>query len=269
MRVAVTGGHGFIGTAVRKELLRRGHAVLSLDRRLGVDVLGPDLAYHIEGEDAVVHLAGVLGTEELFTSPYEAIRVNIEGTTRVLESCRLAGAKFLGITMPDVWANVYQATKRAAFDMATAWHVNYDVPVAHVLAYNVFGRGQKVHGVQKIIPTFAHRSWRNEPLPVWGTGMQFVDLVPVEYVAEVFADTLENGEFKGETVHAGSGIAQTVIDVAQRINDWTGNPAGIEYLPMRKGEQGSIAVAPEETMSCDVLNRQLRDTVNWYVEDRP
>lgn len=268
MKVAITGGHGFIGKAISFGLSQNGHEVDTIDRSSGRDIFHPHLTKWCEA-DVVIHLAGILGTEELFDTPYDAIRTNIEGTVRVLQACHATGAKFLGITMPDVWANVYQSTKRAAKDLATAWHINYNLPVAHVLAYNVFGPGQKVRGVQKIVPTFAHRAWRGEPLPMWGSGEQIVDLVPVGMVAAQFLTTIEQGEFKDNVVHAGSGRPQKVIDVANRINEWTGNPAGIKYLPMRKGEGGHIAVAPRQTIRCEPLNKLLRGTVDWYRTDRP
>jgi UDP-glucose 4-epimerase len=269
MKVAITGGHGFIGKAVGQELKRRGHEVDAIDRTSGRDIMSPNLGRWLADTDAVIHLAGILGTEELFATPYDAIRMNVDGTVRVLQVCADTGAKYLGITMPDVWANVYQATKRAARDMASVWHINFGVPVSHVLAYNVFGAGQKVHGVQKIVPTFASHAWRNEPIPVWGNGMQAVDLVPVTSVARVFADELEQGEFKDTIRHAGSGKKRTVFEIAEKIITHTGSTGGVEYLPMRRGEQGATAIAPDDEMPCAEWEALLFETVDWYKEDRP
>lgn len=267
MKVAITGGYGFIGTQVSALLHNHGYETVSIDRTHGRDIMSPSLASWIDDCEAVIHLAGVLGTEELFSTPYDAIRINVDGTVRVLQACEVTGVKYLGITMPDVWANVYQATKRAAKDMATTWHLNFDVPVSHVLAYNVFGEGQKVHGVQKIIPTFATKAWRNDPIPIWGEGQQVVDLVPVEHVAEVFVDELMNGDFKDGLRHAGSGQARTVVSVAEEILEMTGSIGGVEHLPMRNGEQGAIAVSPEPMPP--KWGDRLQTTVNWYREDRP
>jgi nucleoside-diphosphate-sugar epimerase len=80
VRVAVTGGSGFIGTAVRNELLRCGHDVINIDNRNGVDILGPDLASSVRECGSVIHLAGLLGTAELFDDAENAIDVNIKGT---------------------------------------------------------------------------------------------------------------------------------------------------------------------------------------------
>lgn len=275
MLIAITGGRGFIGSAVLSEALDRGHTVMPIDRsNAGPDIMKADLNFYLAKADVVIHLAGVLGTEELFSNPMDAINVNIGGATRVLESCRQTDTKYLGITMPDVWANVYQVTKRAAFQMAEAWRINWDVKTAHVLAYNAFGPGQKVHGVQKIIPTFAHRAWRGQPIQVWGTGHQIVDLIHVDDIARIFIDIAEGDQWDGQTVEAGTGTAHSVNAVVEYVNDYCkSREAGttIQHVVMRKGEQDNIVVADgwgagsQPTFSLEDLD----ETIEWYREDRP
>jgi len=278
MLIAITGGRGFIGSAVMSEAMDRGHAVKPIDRSNGgPDIMTTDLNFYLDDADVVIHLAGVLGTEELFSNPMDAINVNIGGATRVLESCRQTDTKYLGITMPDVWANVYQTTKKAAFGMSEAWRINWDVETAHVLAYNAFGPGQKVHSVQKIIPTFAHRAWRGIPIQVWGSGSQVVDLIHVDEIARIFLDVAEGDKWNGQIVEAGTGAAYSVTQVVQYVNDFCavqGAGTTVEYVPMRKGEQDSIVVASGK--GWDALSRvptfhiyDLAETIEWYREDRP
>lgn len=238
MRVLVTGGAGFIGSYVCVELGRQRHTAIVFDSP-HEDVRDADMLaiYKSARLDAVIHLAGRLGTAELFDSVEEAIDVNVKGTFNVLELCRATGARFVGITMPDCWPNVYQATKHCAKRLASAWHESYGVPVSHVRAFNVFGPGQK-YGPghpQKIVPTFASKAWAHEPLPIWGDGHQTVDLISAAEVARVIVAALD---FGGDHVFdAGSGIEIPVEQVADWVNYYTGNPAGLEFLPMRAGER--------------------------------
>lgn len=236
MRVAVTGGQGFIGAHVCDELERRGHEPVPVDRHDGVDILSPKLGDELEHCDAVIHLAGVLGTDELFDAAEAAILVNVTGTYRVLKCCADYGLRYVGITMPQCWDNIYQATKLAAVKIAGAFYRHYDVPVSHVRAFNVFGLGQKVGKPQKIIPTFASKAWANEPIPVWGDGDQLVDLVYVDDVARMLVDALQFGN--GEVFDAGSGIPITVNEVAELVLEHTGSHGGIKRLHMRRGEHG-------------------------------
>lgn len=244
MKIAVTGGGGFLGRAVLAAARRAGHSPFSFDRRHGQDVNG-SLA-GLDGADAVIHLAGVLGTAELFDDPEEAVRVNIVGTLRVLEWCREHGAAYTGITMPDAFPSVYTATKIAGARLATAFHTAYGIPVSHVRAFNAYGPGQ-AHGrghPQKILPTFARFGWSGLPLPVWGDGTQTVDLVHADDVARMLVDATGHGD--DAVFDAGTGTAVTVNEFADFILRATGSMAGAEYLPMRTGEVPTEIVAKGE-----------------------
>jgi UDP-glucose 4-epimerase len=274
MKVGVTGGDGFIGKYVMSELRSRGHTALSFDRSNGSnhDIRNKHaLMGFLDGADAVIHLAGILGTNELFKDPQSAVDINIGGTINVMKVCRNHQLRYVAITMPSVWKNLYQATKRAAKEMAEIWHDTYDVPISFVRAYNVFGPGQKVHGVKKIIPTFASQAWQNKPIPIWGDGSQFVDLVYVEDVAKLLVDALRFGN--GEVLEAGTGSPMPVGEVAQIVLSHTHSSAGVQYLPMRKGEQ----LTPGWEMCADITTTEnlvgwhpvyqaaaLADTIDWY-----
>lgn len=267
MRVVVTGASGFIGCAVVEELISRGHEPISVDDHAGVSILDPRLRIVLKGSDAVIHLAGLLGTEELFGRVDEAIDVNIKGTARVLEACADFGLRYVGITMPRIWNNVYQATKQASMALADAWHRHYGVPISHVRAFNAFGPRQKVIGVRKIIPTFSVLGWRNEPLTIWGDGTQLVDLIYVSDVARMLVDSLAFGD--GEVFDAGTGTPMSVNEIARMVIDFTGSNAGVTFGPMRKGEHGISAVASGDgwhmlgwkpEFAADVL----QSTVEWY-----
>jgi len=108
MRVLVTGGNGFLGSAIVAELKRRGHRVSSASRRpsaalerLGVRTLTCDLrnAEHVEraveGHEAVVHAAALTGIHGRRT---DFVRTNVEGTRAVLSACRAHAVERLGYT---------------------------------------------------------------------------------------------------------------------------------------------------------------------------
>lgn len=238
-RIAVTGGSGFIGSYVEKELLSQDYRPIIIDTSRGDDIAGKDWTTTREKLrecQTVIHLAGVLGTEELFSDVERAIDVNIKGTARILKCCADFHMSYVGITMPQVWDNIYQATKLASQRLASAYHRHYGVGVSHVRAFNAFGPGQKVGSPQKIIPTFASRAWSHEPIPVWGDGQQLVDLIYVADIAKILVAAMN---FRGNTVvDAGTAQGMTVNSVAEHILSITGSKAGIKYLPMRKGEHG-------------------------------
>lgn len=243
MRVAVTGGGGFIGSALRQELAERDHEAVSLDLPAW-DVRSP--AFRLKNFDAVIHLAGVLGTHELFDNPQLAIDSNVTGTLNVLEAARHDFARYVGITMPQAFPSIYTATKIAATGLERAYHHTHDVPVSRVRAFNAFGPGQK-HGdghPQKIVPTFATEAWAGRPIPIWGDGEQTVDLIDTGQLARVLAVALEHGD--DVTIDGGSGYPLTVNEVAAMVRQITGSSVPDDHLPMRRGEVPTRIVATGE-----------------------
>ncbi|WP_327592460.1 NAD(P)-dependent oxidoreductase [Streptomyces chartreusis] len=267
MKIAVTGGSGFLGQATIRAAENAGHEAWSFDRAHGNDILG-DLGA-LRGADVVVHLAGMLGTSELFDSPEGAVHANVIGALRILRWCEQNSAGYVGISMPPVFPSVYTATKVCADRLATAWHHAYDVPVSHVRAFNAYGPGQKWGSghPQKILPTFARAAWEGRPLPVWGDGEQTMDLVHSDDVGRMLVDAAQHGD--DVTFDAGTGVAVTVNELARAVLDATGSTAGVEHLPMRKGETPTRIVASGE--GWDRLDwkpehswQRIESVVDWY-----
>jgi len=259
MRAMITGSGGFIGRATVAHFLANGWEVVEFnipdhDVQDAQDVFDTVDAYEV---DAVVHLAGVLGTHELFDTPHLAIDVNIKGSMNVLEACRHLNAAYIGITMPQVFPSLYTATKVATTKMASAYAHTHGLKVAHVRAFNAYGAGQ-AHGPghpQKIFPTFAYNATHGLPLPIWGNGQQGVDLIHTSDLARILFDATEHTvkndviRLNDLTFDGGSGQMLSVNQVAFLVNTLANGgdaPMLVEYRPMRRGEIPTDIVATGE-----------------------
>lgn len=267
LKIAVTGGAGFFGRATITAAEQAGHDVWAFDTEFGHDVLGSLDA--LGDADTVIHLAGVLGTSELFDIPETALDVNVKGTLRILEWCRHHDARYVGVSMPDPFPSVYTATKVAACRLTTAWHHAYNLPVSTVRAFNGYGPYQH-YGPghpQKILPTFARAAWEGRPLPIWGDGEQTMDLVHTDDVGRMLIEACAFGD--DEVFDAGTGQAVTVNELAEFVLDVTGSTAGVEYLPMRPGEVPVQITAEGEGWNLLDWKPKLdwdriAETVRWY-----
>lgn len=267
MEIVITGGKGFVGSAVADAAEAYGHEVRFFDRRDGNNILG-DLSA-LDGAEAVIHLAGVLGTLELFDEVQTAIDVNITGSYRIMNWCLENDAQYVGVLVPDVFPSIYCATKVATARLATALHQAKGLKCSHVIAYNAHGPGQ-AYGPghpQKFGPTFSIAAWNNQPIPIWGDGSHLVDPVSVKDVGRMMADAVRFPD--DVTFDGGTGVGVTVNQIAEFVLEETGSTAGIDYLPMRIGETKTNV--PATGRGWELLDWRpefswdhLRETVQWY-----
>lgn len=240
MKVLVTGSGGWIGGKIAQRLIDRGDEVIPFDRTSGQDVtVKSDVFDAVKEADHVVHVCGVLGTHELFDRPFVAVDTNIGGTLNILEAIREFGTDkgYTSIVMPKVNPSLYSVTKNAAMDMAHVYYEAFGIPVSHAIAYNAYGPGQHVGPgyPQKILPTFACHAWAGLPIPIWGDGELWTDMVHVDDVARMMVDAMSYGD--SQIFDAGTGHPLTVREVAHYVHSVVNNDTGVTHLPERPGER--------------------------------
>ena len=122
MKVAITGGAGYIGCRLSEQLLNNGHEVVCIDwLKYGVqpilnildrkgfhiykmDICSPDIFSILEDCDAVIHLAGIVGYPACQAEPDIAYRINVEGTQNVINASK--GKKFVYASTGSVYGEL-------------------------------------------------------------------------------------------------------------------------------------------------------------------
>jgi len=270
MRISVTGSRGFIGGHVRAHAESLGHEVAGFDLREGNDILG-DLGA-LKGANAIIHLAGLLGTHEMFDFIEDSVKTNVLGTTRLAVWAAENNAQLTTVNTPNCFPSIYNATKVAAQAIVNVMTQDGMLKSSSLTVYNCYGTHHKTADPTKRIPrkftpTWATAAWNNKPIQIWGDGSHLMDLISTEEVSRIFVEA--TAFTNGEVFDAGTGTGFTVKEVAEFFLKVTGSTAGIEYLPMRRGEAKTNV--PATGRGWELLTRpptfdwdHLASVIEWY-----
>ena len=290
-RILVTGGSGFIGSHVVENLLTRESGVVVFERRRkgnnreGVDMFLGDVRDTeavidaVGSCDGVIHLAGMLGTQETIKRAMDATEVNILGSLNVLYACRLHDIRVVLVSAGNHWMNnAYAITKSATERFGIMYRKEFGMQVAIVRGFNIYGPRQRAEPVRKVVPNFVLHALKGEDLIVYGTGNQIMDMIYVEDVAEIIVRALLGNHGASDTViEAGMGRDTTINELAALVVRLSRSESRIRHVDMRPGEDPeSVVKADVDTLrtlgfspeSLTSLEEGLRKTVEWY-RDQP
>ncbi len=257
----VTGGAGFIGSELVRQLAEGGERVVVIDnlvngRRDNLADLPPAQVALVEADvrdvDAlqpyllqariVYHLA-CLGVRHSVHSPVENHDVNATATLHLLRVCREARVpKFVYVSSSEVygtahWApmseehptfpcTVYGASKLAGECYARAFHRTYSYPTVVVRPFNTYGPRSHHEGDSgEVIPKFLLRCLAGQPMVIFGDGSQTRDFTYVSDSARGIILAGSSDAAVGQTINLGSGVETTVTALAAAVAAVTGRTA--------------------------------------------
>ena len=270
MSILVTGGAGFIGANLCRELLRRDVDVVVLDDlstgregnldglavRLVVGTILDDGALDevLPGTTSVVHLAARPSVPRSIVEPVASHEANATGTVRVLEAMRRHGVPHLVVAssssvyganpaMPKhedltpMPVSPYAASKLATEQYALAWAASYGLRALAFRFFNVFGPLQPAgHDYAAVVPAFVEAAIEGRPLPVHGDGEQSRDFTYVGSVANVLADAAIGQIGHDQPVNLAFGSRVTLLELIAELEAILGHPLAREHQPVRPGD---------------------------------
>jgi dTDP-glucose 4,6-dehydratase len=302
-RVLVTGGAGFIGSALVRVLLAQGVAVRVLDRLStggdirnlqGLDIeliigdilIEADLSRAMEGVDFVVHLAAESHVTRSLRSPLDFFEVNLRGSCAVFRAATFAKVPVLFMSTDEVFGsapvgvafratdplrpgNPYAASKVAAEGALWAWRQSFGLIAGIVRCTNNYGPRQHV---EKAIPSWIRMGLGGGPVRIHGQGRPMRDWIHVDDCARGLS-AIVAGFRDGGVWHLAGRNERTNREVALRVVDLTG-ASGIFEGPDRAGQDWAYRLddsASRRELGWEPIvewDSGLEDTVACYRERR-
>jgi len=200
----------------------------------------------------VFHLAAHFANQNSVDHPETDLLVNALGTLKTLEYANLvdverfifasSGCSVYGSQAPlplkEDFVSLrldtpYQINKLVGELYCNYFHDYYGLPVAIARYFNVYGPGEVPGKYRNVIPNFMWWAMNGQPLPITGTGEETRDFT---FVDDIIDGTLRMGIVKeavGEAINLASETETRIIDLANMINEITGNKAGVVFKSRR------------------------------------
>jgi UDP-glucose 4-epimerase len=286
--VLVTGGAGFIGSELTRQLCKQGALVTIVDnlvngrreniadppgdrcRLVVADIRDQKtISSLVDGLDVIFHLA-CLGVRHSIHSPEENHAVNATATLNLLWLAQAARVgRFIYVSSSEVYGTaltvpmtelhptfpmtVYGASKLAGESYTRAAYHTYGYPTVVVRPFNSYGPRSHHEGDSgEVIPKFMLRGMAGRPMVIFGDGAQTRDFTHVSDTARGILLAACSEDAIGETINLGQGREISIRDLAQQVAAVLGLPeARISYDQPRPGDV--LRLFAETTKARDLL----------------
>ena len=294
MKVAITGGAGFVGSHLAEFLLAQGHQVTCLDNLItgnsinlenirdneNFSFIEYDVTNYIDlpdNVDYILHFASPASPVDFDRFPIQIMKAGGVGTLNALGLAKAKNAKLLlasssevygdALISPqkeDYWGNVnpigprgvYDEAKRFAEALTMAYHRQHGIDTRIARIFNTYGpRMRQDDG--RVIPNFITQALRDEPLTVFGDGSQTRSFCYISDLVTAICKLMLSDVI--EPVNLGNPHDMTIKELAEKIISVTGSSSTITYRPLPQDDPKTRR--PDITRAQNLLGWQPRATL--------
>lgn len=262
------------------------------------DIADPAVVAPLVGEaDAIVNFAAESHVDRSILDPEAFLRTDVLGVHVLLEACRrereravkgerAAAPRFLQVSTDEVYGSVetgesceddrleprspYSAAKAAGELLVRSYFVTYGLDVVVTRGSNTYG---PYHHPEKLIPLFITNAIEDQPLPLYGDGLQRRDWLYVADHAAAIGHVLEHG-VSGETYNVAGNNERSNREVVEALLRLLGKPWSlVRLVDDRPGHDRRYAMDSSKLGALGWKNRMkfedgLAATVDWYLENK-
>ena len=267
MKALITGGAGFIGSNIVRQWLQIGHEAVVLDslksgykKNLvsGVRFIEGDIRNAHDVEDAiqgctvVFNLAASVGNKRSIDNPFDDADINVLGLLHILDAAKRNGIrKIIHSSSAGIFGELktspinedhpqdpdtpYGISKLAGEKLCLAYNRLYQMENVCLRYFNVYGPFQRFDEYGNVIPIFATKTLKGEPITIFGDGKQTRDFAHVRDVANANIQCAITPGVNG-VFNIGSGTRISINELAAMLIEVTGINSEVIYGAVRPGD---------------------------------
>ena len=308
MNIVVTGGAGFIGSEMVRQLDSTSNRIIVIDsltyagnktslsgviekiqfEKIDIrDKKAVNEFFASSPVDSVINFAAETHVDNSISTPEIFLETNILGTFNLLEAAREHKFRFLQVSTDEVYGSIgqgeyreddkldpsspYSASKASAEMLMQAYVKTYSVEALGVRCSNNYGFYQNR---EKLIPAFIGKLIAGKKVPVYGTGKNVREWIHVSDSVAGIKKVLDKGKV-GEFYNVSSQDFRTNLEVTRKIVDFLKkDDSSIEYVEDRLGHDFRYAIDSSKIRD-DLgwhplidFESGLNQTIQWYLDNR-
>ncbi|MES2122664.1 MAG: UDP-glucuronic acid decarboxylase family protein [Chlamydiota bacterium] len=304
-KILITGGAGFLGSHLSERLLNQGHEIFCLDNFFtgsadNVSALLPNPRFHLIEHDVCIPID--LPVDEIYNlacpaspihyqfDPVKTIKTNVHGALNMLELAQKRGTRILQASTSEVygdphvhpqreeyWGNVnpigirscYDEGKRCAETLFFDFHRQFGLPIKVARIFNTYG--PRMHPNDgRVVSNFIVQALRNEPITIYGEGVQTRSFCYVDDLIEGLIRLMESSQEVTGPVNLGNPVEFQIKELAELAIALTESRSSIEHRPLPsddpKQRKPDISLA-KELLSWEpqvALKEGLLTTIGYF-----
>jgi UDP-glucuronate decarboxylase len=291
LRIAVTGGAGFLGSFLCEQLVEAGHEVICIDNfytgrrrnlvhlldRPNFEILRHDITFPLYVEvDQIYNLACPASPIHYQRDPVQTTKTSVHGAINMLGLAKRVKAKILQASTSEVygdpeihpqredyWGHVNPTGMRACYDEGKrcAETLFFDYLRQHRLRikvariFNTYGP-RMLHNDGRVVSNFIVQALRGEPITIYGDGSQTRSFCYVDDMIEGLIRLMNTPDDVTGPVNLGNPVETTVRELAEQIIALSGSNSQLEFRPLP--EDDPLRRRPDIGLARRVLDWQPR-----------